>query len=327
VSSVCSGGEILLESDIGPAVRGDHDAAPLSVWLEDTLGLCRSPVSYAGRAPLRVLPRITQLGDPPLLKGHGLGAREPSTTPRLPTEGSLALREYRDGDDVRRVHWVRSLASRELIVRLPDEVPPDRPRVRLVLDTFFPEAPALESDAPCELLDALVKVWLSIARALSSQGTRVTLVAAIPREEGGTAIARRAFLPQAPGEARELGARVAWQSHVAVDELLTREATFVVTRGLLPRSLSDNVRWIVAIPPISVATPPSPTGAQHPFPMGSSENRWLRARRARAERTRAFYGQGRVVAAMRPDAPWPGSVAAFVNADGSLRLEAVPVQR
>src|SRR6185437_10626849 len=100
---------------------------------------------------------------------------------RLPTEGNLDLREYRDGDDVRRIHWIRSLAANQLVVRMPDEIPPDRPKVRLILDTFFPESFALHTDTPAEVLDAMVAVWLGVARAFAEKGTQVRLVAAVPQ--------------------------------------------------------------------------------------------------------------------------------------------------
>ena len=124
-----SGGEVVLESDVGPAIRGEHEAEPVEVWLQDTFGLCRSlrvPVGAAHH--LTVLPRLRATEKTMPLLDLGQGARAPRPASRAPTEGSFRLREYQQGDDVRRIHWFRSLAARELIVRLPDELPPDRPR-------------------------------------------------------------------------------------------------------------------------------------------------------------------------------------------------------
>ena len=87
---------------------------------------------------------------------------------QLPTEGCFPLREYATGDDARRIHWVRSLTARELVVRLPDELPPEQPTVRLVLDTQPRRArPMLPYAGDGQLLDALVRVWLRRGRRWS----------------------------------------------------------------------------------------------------------------------------------------------------------------
>src|SRR5262249_58743890 len=63
VDEVASGGELRLESEIGPALRGEHEAAPLSIWLEDVFGLCRSIRVYAGATRLTVLPEVAAVND------------------------------------------------------------------------------------------------------------------------------------------------------------------------------------------------------------------------------------------------------------------------
>ncbi|MEO7328996.1 MAG: DUF58 domain-containing protein, partial [Minicystis sp.] len=155
VDDGASGGELTLESDLGPALRGEHEAEPLTFWLQDVFGLCRSVRRQVGTARLTVLPRVHPVTGAKSLLGEGGRDREPRPATRLPTEGSLRLREYQPGDDARRVHWVRSLVARELIVRLPDELPPDRPTVRVVLDTFLPGVETFSCAAPAALLDAL----------------------------------------------------------------------------------------------------------------------------------------------------------------------------
>lgn len=118
-------GEILMESDVGPALRGEHDAEPMEVWFQDVFGLCRSPRVRAGAAHLTVLPRPRPVDGARHLLGKGGSDLEPRPEERLPTEGSLKLREYQPGDDARRIHWVRSLTARQVVVRLPDELLPD----------------------------------------------------------------------------------------------------------------------------------------------------------------------------------------------------------
>jgi uncharacterized protein (DUF58 family) len=322
-----SGAEVVLESEVGPAVRGDHDAEPLSIWLQDTFGLCRSIRVPAGAAHLTVVPRLRVTADEiaPLLD-RGTGPQEPRPASRLPTEGSSRLREYQQGDDVRRIHWVRSLAARELIVRLPDELPPDRPHVRLVLDTFFPEAHAFACDAPSEMLDWLVNVWLAVGRALAESGTRVTLVTAVGQGAALTK-ARHELSLRSPTPALRLGAQVAWQDRMMVDELLTDEATFVVSRAILARPpAGGKVRWIVVLPTGVSSEPPwvFPSTARLPYPMGSSDNRWSHRRQVETRRLLAHRDRARVLS-IRADVayPPPGSFLA-VPRDGVIRLEALP---
>jgi uncharacterized protein (DUF58 family) len=321
-----AGAELVLESDVGPAVRGEHEAEPIAVWLQDTFGLCRSTRVHVGAAHLTVLPRVREAVKATPSRARGEGPRAPRTTPQLPTEGFFNLREYQPGDDVRRIHWVRSLAARELIVRMPDELPPDRPRARIVLDTFFPEAATLACDAPAEMLDALVRVWLAVGRALAEAGTRVTLVTAVP--QGATfAKTRHDLSLRQLGPAVRLGAQVSWQGQMMVDELLTDEPTLVVSTAMLARAQQGRVRWIAVLPPATDDRQawPFTSDARMPYPMGSSDNRWLR-RRGEAKRiARARQDHERAILTMQGNLgrSLPGSFLAVGTYAGPIHLESL----
>lgn len=316
-----AGGEVRLESEIGPAVRGEHEPEPLAIWLEDTFGLCRTPRAWVGANRVTVLPRSRPIDRAVPLLGEGGGETEARAARRLPTEGVMDLREYREGDDVRRIHWVRSLVAGELVVRMPDEVPRDRPRVRLVLDTFFPEASDLACDAAGELLDGLVATWLALGRALADAGYRVTLIAAVPR--GGAIVPARHQLGARSGNAAaRLGAEVAWQGDVMVDAMLTGERTLVVARAVVTAAPPPATsRWVLVRPELS--SPPVRVGAEAalPFPMGAPDNALLTRRRVDGEVQRAQRDQMSVAYAYRSMvAPPPGSIAAFPARDGAIRL-------
>jgi hypothetical protein len=178
------------------------------------------------------------------------------------------------------------------VVRLPDEVPPDQPSVRLVLDTYLVAAEALTCAAHEELLDALVRVWLGVGRALMESGTRVTLVAGM----GGCRIARQRLSAQSLAGALRLGAEVRWQDTTTVADLLSDEPSVVVSYRLQADPVTGEkgtkgaVRWINV--PLTVwARFDEPlqqsSFAQLPHPMGSPENRWSRRRRERARLLRA----------------------------------------
>lgn len=114
-------------------VRGRYPVGPLTVRLADPFGLCRLTRVFADRDLLTVTPTTVPL--PPLRLGGGASPGGRSTAAR-PAHGwgddGAIPREYRHGDDLRRVHW-RSTARRgELMVR-PEEQPPHG-RVGLLLD-------------------------------------------------------------------------------------------------------------------------------------------------------------------------------------------------
>ncbi len=320
-----SGGEVVLEADVGPAVRGEHEAEHLRVWLEDTFGLTRSmPVAVAA-AKLTVLPRVRDVEQAVPLLERGEGPRAPRTASRLPTEGHFHLREYQQGDDVRRIHWVRSLAAGELVVRLPDELPPDKPHVRLVLDTYFPEAFALDCDAPAEMLDALVAVWLGVGRALAAKGVRVSMVTAVP--QGESVIAKRIDLGRRDSSAAQrLGATIGWQGRMPVEDLLTDEATFVVSRGVLATPpASDAIRWIIVVPDLAEVPWTAPAAVVFPHPNGSRDNRWSYRNRFTSELAKKRWHHRRALLAMRTNIASPpvGSLAALPRPNGTIHLERI----
>jgi uncharacterized protein (DUF58 family) len=290
VEDAASGGEILLESDLGPALRGEHDAEPLVVWLQDVLGLCRSPRVRAGEAKLVVLPKPRRVSNADLLLGQGGSDLAPRLATRLPTEGSFRLREYQPGDDARRIHWVRSQAAQQIVVRLPDELPPDQPAVKLVLDTFLPAADIMDCLGPAELLDVLVNVWLGLAESLIAAGVRVTLVAAA--DVGGkVAPLRRRMSRRATAAALRLGAHVRWQDELAVQRLIEPGGTIVVSYRLQPDPPEHPAaRWIVvprSLWPRADLTPLTPSPGVMPHPMGTADNRWSRRRDEQLRRRQA----------------------------------------
>jgi uncharacterized protein (DUF58 family) len=310
--------EVKLESDLGPAVRGEHRAPALKLWLGDTLGLTRTPVIERGVAAFTVLPRPGAVDGARALLGAGGDDAMSRPTQHQPTDGTFRIREYVPGDDTRRIHWVRSLQTNQLVMRLPDEVPPAEPAVRLVLDTELGATELLSCRAPHQLLDALVHIWLGIARALAAEGVRVTLVAAARngRDPNGrltgdlngeptgepagdsrrarlTAV-ERPMIARSPREALRLGARVAWQAEVPLASLLVTGPARQLVVSSRPRQLPSpaDISWIV-VPESAWAAPevwpPSTNPTTLPFPIGSADNRLGRRRRERRRNTRMWH--------------------------------------
>ena len=150
----------------------------------------------------------------------------------------------------------------------------------------------LSCRAPQQLLDAMVQVWLGIGKALADGGTRVTLVTAVDLgNERGIGRIERPFVARAQREAQKLGARVGWQSSLAIDALLApaeRSATKQVVVATRPprRGAPDGVAYVV-LPEGAWTTPEAWASAQQlaflPYPIGSGDNR---LERRRAERRR-----------------------------------------
>lgn len=297
-----SQGDISLDAELGPARRGEYDVPPAELWLQDLFGLTRSRVMRLGAAKLTVLPRpvaIDELAAVAALRGDGEpepadrpSARANDSVPaqKLPTEGCFRLRAYTTGDDARRIHWVRSLMARELVVRLPDELPPEQPMVRLVLDTQLVGAAALPTPATAQLCDALVRVWLSAGQALVARGVRVLMVAAVDEP---ARVVERAMTAQSAGALARLGARIGWQGTVSAEALVADGARNVVVSAR-PRPIDGAaVTWVLVPEFVWTDQEPPPVRdawATLPYPAGAADNRWLRRRRekrANAETRRA----------------------------------------
>jgi hypothetical protein len=294
LESDISDGDISLDAELGPARRGDYDVPPAELWLQDLFGLTRSRVMRHGAGKLTVLPRPVAVDELAAVAAARGDDAESVPAQKLPTEGCFRLRAYAPGDDARRIHWVRSLMARELVVRLPDELPPEQPMVRLVLDTQLVGAAALPTPATGQLCDALVRVWLSAGQALVARGVRVTMVAAVDEAADVPArVVERAMTPQSAGALQRLGARVGWQGAVSLDGMLGDGVRNIVVSAR-PRPLGDReITWILV--PEFVWTDQEPPPLRDawttlPYPSGAADNRWTRRRsekRAHEETRRA----------------------------------------
>lgn len=281
------GGEVKLESELGPALRGEHRAPPLALWFGDALGLTRTAAVHRGAADFLVMPKQVQVDHVQRLLGPGGDAALSVPTTQMPTEGTFRIKEYVPGDDARRIHWVRSLQHDQLIVRLPDEIPPADPAVRLVLDNELAGTEVLTCCAPDEMLDVLVRVWFGIGKALAAQGTRVTLAAAV--REGDAMVTReRKLHARSAQPALRFGARIGWQTALPLDQLVGDRRERQVIVSARPRRVANQaIGWVIVpedswtafepIQPIDHAT-------CHRYPLGSPENR---RNRREHERVRA----------------------------------------
>lgn len=125
-----------LEYTVRSDRRGRHQIGPVAYRQADPFGLTSSEGVVPGAGEVIVLPRVVDLrhAEPP-----GAGAGTEGETPQtiaLHGEVDVSIRAYRDGDDLRKVHWPATAHRGELMVRQEDR--PARRSCVLVLDPAFP---------------------------------------------------------------------------------------------------------------------------------------------------------------------------------------------
>ena len=100
--------------------------------LTDPLGLCEVAQSFTSTDTLVVTPQVWPL--PPMRLGSGTGGSGESRLRAAATSGEddLGTREYRHGDDLRRIHWRSTARAGELMVRREEQ--PWQANALLVLD-------------------------------------------------------------------------------------------------------------------------------------------------------------------------------------------------
>ncbi|OYN88342.1 DUF58 domain-containing protein [Parenemella sanctibonifatiensis] len=112
--------------------RGRFQTGPLMIRSVDPFGLVRTERRFKATSEVLVTPRIHIL--PSLRQLAGTGAQGDTSPQRLGVTGQddILIREYRHGDDVRRVHWRHSARRGELMVRREEQS--WDPSINLLLD-------------------------------------------------------------------------------------------------------------------------------------------------------------------------------------------------
>lgn len=113
------------------AERGRYRIGPLLVRSIDPFGLARNDMAFATTTEVAVTPTVHPLGR--LTSGaSGAAAEAHSARAGLVGQDDVLVREYRRGDDVRRVHWRSTARVGELMVRREEQS--WQPTTRLLLD-------------------------------------------------------------------------------------------------------------------------------------------------------------------------------------------------
>ncbi len=163
------------------AVRGAYTLGPLGLRQRDPFGLTYVAVRLSSTAELIVLPRVYDLGDERLrAQARGSEGEQPQMV-ALHGEDDVSIRSYRDGDELRRVHWPATAHRGELMVRQEDR--PARRRAVLLLDGRG----SAHGPTPSPSFEYAVSAIASAARRLMLDGFVVHLLSSQTVRDGTAA--------------------------------------------------------------------------------------------------------------------------------------------
>ncbi len=224
-----SPGSVVVSYGVQTARRGRWPLGPLVVTRTDLFGTVASTTTLGEQAEVTVWPPVVPLPAPTdVLVGEpdrvALGARSPSTD-------DASLRDYREGDDLRRVHWRSSARRGELLVR-SDERAGMRP-VSVLLDlpyrgTHLEWTISLAASIALAMLDAGHPVRLLDGVGAHSTTTGVPFLHT--RHDGArAALLDRTVDLEAPRTSNEAQARLVAGAHL----LESTEAGGEIVLGVL----------------------------------------------------------------------------------------------
>jgi uncharacterized protein (DUF58 family) len=154
-------------------VRGRFTLGPMAVRVHDPFGLVELDRTFTSTADLVVTPKVVPLPAIPL---EGVWTGSGDNRPRDFVGGSaedVTVREYRRGDDLRRVHWRSSAHAGELMVRREEQ--PWQSRATLFVDN---RRHAHRGTGLSSSFEYAVTVAASVGLHLAQRGFRVRLVTA-----------------------------------------------------------------------------------------------------------------------------------------------------
>ncbi|HKC77427.1 MAG TPA: DUF58 domain-containing protein [Gaiellaceae bacterium] len=151
--------------------RGRHCFAPMRLSITDPFGLAEATLALEDRQPLVVYPRLTELGR--LFFDVGAGPEHGRRLLlRRPVGFDLhSVRDYQQGESLRRVHWPSTARRGALMVKELEDSPRDE--IAVLLDG---DAAAVAGESPDSSFDAAVRVAGSILLAQMRLGRRCVLI-------------------------------------------------------------------------------------------------------------------------------------------------------
>jgi len=154
-------------------LRGRFHLGPLGVQVQDPFGLANRNAVLEGTTDLVVLPAVHPLPSS-RQRSSGVGSEgEQAHLIALHGEDDVTIREYRDGDDLRRIHWPATARTGDLMVRQED-----RPAQRRAVVLLDPRPSAHGGVGASSSFEWAVTAASSIGAHLCESGYAVHLVCA-----------------------------------------------------------------------------------------------------------------------------------------------------
>jgi uncharacterized protein (DUF58 family) len=152
-------------------VRGRYEVGPLIVKLTDPFGLCELSRSFTTISHLTVIPQVVNLPNVRLTGEYAGSGDSRARSVAVHGDDDIATREYRHGDDLRRVHWRSTARTGELMVRREEQ--PWESRATVLLDT---RRAGHRGEGPTASFEWAVSAAASVAIHLRHGGYRIRLV-------------------------------------------------------------------------------------------------------------------------------------------------------
>ncbi len=152
-------------------VRGRYEIGPLVIRLTDPFGLCELTRAFPSVDHLTVTPTVVPLPAVRLTGEYTGTGDSRARSVAVHGEDDAATREYRHGDDLRRVHWRSTARVGELMVRREEQ--PWESRATLILDI---RKSAHRGEGPTASFEWAVSAVASIAVHLRESGYRLRLI-------------------------------------------------------------------------------------------------------------------------------------------------------
>ncbi len=152
-------------------VRGRFRVGPLSIRLTDPFGLVELTRSFSSADDLVVTPVVSPLPPVPLGGNWSGGGESAARTLAASGEDDVTTREYREGDDLRKVHWRSTARTGELMVRREEQ--PFTSRATLLLDD---RDRAHHGRGPASSVEWCVSAVASVGVALLRHGYALRLL-------------------------------------------------------------------------------------------------------------------------------------------------------
>jgi uncharacterized protein (DUF58 family) len=152
-------------------VRGRYEVGPLMIRLTDPFGLCELSRSFTTVAHMTVVPQVVGLPNVRLASEYAGSGDSRARSVAVHGEDDIATREYRNGDDLRRVHWRSTARTGELMVRREEQ--PWESKATIVLDT---RRQGHRGDGPTSSFEWAVSAAASVAVHLRRNGYKIRMV-------------------------------------------------------------------------------------------------------------------------------------------------------